>query len=171
MIQRKVVAKTSTNLGGCQVRASTRWASTIVRRRCTASAAISGFTLLELLVVIAIIGLLAAYVGPKYFSQVGKSEQSVAKAQVDAFARAVNTYRLDVGQFPSTDDGLAALTTRPAGSSKWSGPYLERAVPHDPWGRPYVYRGPSPSGDFEIQSMGKDGRPGGSGDDADVAYR
>lgn len=130
-----------------------------------------GFTLLELLVVVAIIGLLAAYVGPKYFSQVGKSEQSVAKAQVDAFARAVNTYRLDVGNFPSTDEGLAVLTARPAGSPKWSGPYLERAVPVDPWGRPYIYRGSSAAGDFEIQSMGKDGRPGGSGDDADIVYR
>lgn len=142
-----------------------------LRRRRWLLAATAGFTLLELLVVVAIIGLLAAYVGPKYFSQVGKSEQSVARAQVDAFARAVNTYRLDVGNFPSTDEGLAVLAARPAGSSKWSGPYLERAVPVDPWGRPYIYRGPSPSGDFEIQSMGKDGRPGGTGDDADIAYR
>ena len=135
------------------------------------AASLAGFTLLELLVVIAIIGLLAAYVGPKYFGQVGKSEQGVAKAQLDAFARAVNTYRLDVGSFPSTEEGLAALTTRPAGSTKWTGPYLERTLPNDPWGRPYAYRSPAPTADFEIQSLGKDGRPGGSGDDADVTYR
>jgi general secretion pathway protein G len=136
-----------------------------------ARAAIAGFTLLELLVVIAIIGLLAAYVGPKYFSQVGKSEQGVARAQIDAFARAVNTYRLDAGSFPTTEDGLAALTARPASAAKWNGPYLERAVPNDPWGRPYVYRSPGQSGDFEIHSLGKDGRPGGTGDDADISYR
>ena len=135
------------------------------------AASLAGFTLLELLVVIAIIGLLAAYVGPKYFGQVGKSEQGVAKAQLDAFARAVNTYRLDVGSFPSTEEGLAALTTRTAGSTKWTGPYLERTLPNDPWGRPYAYRSPAPTADFEIQSLGKDGRPGGSGDDADVTYR
>ena len=135
------------------------------------AASVAGFTLLELLVVIAIIGLLAAYVGPKYFGQVGKSEQGVAKAQLDASARAVNTYRLDVGSFPSTEEGLAALTTRTAGSTKWTGPYLERTLPNDPWGRPYAYRSPVPTADFEIQSLGKDGRPGGSGDDADVTYR
>lgn len=140
-------------------------------RRQRIAASFAGFTLLELLVVIAIIGLLAAYVGPKYFGQVGKSEQGVAKAQLDAFARAVNTYRLDVGRFPSTEEGLAALTMQPAGSTKWTGPYLERAVPNDPWGRPYAYRSPATTADFEIQSLGKDGRPGGSGDDADVTYR
>lgn len=142
-----------------------------VRQRCRAPAVNCGFTLLELLVVIAIIGLLAAYVGPKYFSQVGKSEQGVARAQIDAFARAVNTYRLDVGGFPTTEDGLAALTARPASAAKWIGPYLERAVPNDPWGRPYVYRSPGQPGDFEIHSLGKDGRQGGNGDDADISYR
>jgi general secretion pathway protein G len=157
-------------LGGT-VKTPTRRAMPMRRRRCVARAAIAGFTLLELLVVIAIIGLLAAYVGPKYFSQVGKSEQSVAKAQIDAFARAVSTYRIDVGSFPSTEEGLATLTTRPASTVKWNGPYLERAVPNDPWGRPYVYRSPGQSGDFEIHSLGKDGRPGGTGDDADISYR
>ena len=157
-------------LGG-KVQTRTRWAVALVTRRCRAHAADRGFTLLELLVVIAIIGLLAAYVGPKYFSQIGKSEQSVAKAQVDAFARAVGTYRLDVGSFPTTEDGLAALTARPSSGAKWNGPYLERAVPNDPWGRPYIYRSPGQAGDFEIHSLGKDGRPGGTGDDADISYR
>ncbi|HRD91361.1 MAG TPA: type II secretion system major pseudopilin GspG, partial [Accumulibacter sp.] len=82
-----------------------------------------GFTLLELLVVVTIIGLLAAYVGPKYFSQLGKSEQGVAKAQIEAFARALDTYRLDVGHYPTTEEGLNALLTRPANATRWNGPY------------------------------------------------
>jgi general secretion pathway protein G len=129
-----------------------------------------GFTLLELLVVVAIIGLLAAYVGPKYYAQVGKSEQSVAKAQIEAFSRALGTYRLDVGNFPSTEEGLAALVGKPASAAKWNGPYLDKAVPADPWGRPYSYRTPGThNGDFDIESLGKDGQPGGAGDAADVA--
>jgi general secretion pathway protein G len=128
-----------------------------------------GFTLLELLVVVTIIGLLAAYVGPKYFSQLGKSEQGVAKAQVEAFARALDTYRLDVGHYPTTEEGLAALLTQPANVVKWNGPYLQKAVPLDPWGRAYLYRSPGAAGDFDILSYGKDGQPGGTGDAADVS--
>lgn len=128
----------------------------------------AGFTLLELLVVVTIIGLLAAYVGPKYFSQLGKSEQGVAKAQVEAFVRALDTYRLDVGQYPTTEEGLNALLTRPGNAAKWNGPYLQKAVPPDPWGRPYLYRAPGAAGDFDIISYGKDGQPGGAGDAADV---
>ncbi len=132
----------------------------------------AGFTLLELLVVVAIIGLLAAYVGPKYFSQVGKSEQSVARSQVEAFNRALGAYRLDVGGFPSSEEGLAALLARPAGAAKWNGPYLEKAVPPDPWGRAYEYRAPGSNGaDFDIVSYGKDGQPGGEGDAADITNR
>jgi general secretion pathway protein G len=129
-----------------------------------------GFTLLELLVVVAIIGLLAAYVGPKYFGQIGKSEQALAKAQIESFHRALATYRLDVGSFPTSEEGLAALVNRPANANaKWSGPYLSKAVPADPWGRPYVYRSPSAKGDYELLSYGKDGQPGGTADAADVA--
>ena len=125
--------------------------------------------MLELLVVVAIIGLLAAYVGPKYFAQVGKSEQSVAKSQVEAFSRALGTYRLDVGNFPSTEEGLNALVSKPPNAAKWNGPYLDKAVPLDPWGRPYTYRSPGEhGGDFDIMSFGKDGQPGGTGDAADV---
>ncbi|MBL8394062.1 MAG: type II secretion system major pseudopilin GspG [Candidatus Accumulibacter sp.] len=127
-----------------------------------------GFTLLELLVVVTIIGLLAAYVGPKYFSQLGKSEQGVAKAQIEAFSRALDAYRLDVGHYPTSEEGLNALLTRPANAAKWNGPYLQKAVPPDPWGRAYMYRAPGTSGDFDISSYGKDGQPGGSGDAADV---
>lgn len=129
-----------------------------------------GFTLLELLVVVAIIALLAAYVGPKYFSQVGKSEQSVAKSQIQAFSRALGAYRLDVGSFPSTEEGLGALLSKPPSAAKWNGPYLESAVPPDPWGRPYQYRAPGANNaDFDIVSYGKDGQPGGEGDAADLS--
>lgn len=140
------------------------------RATIAAASAVGGFTLLELLVVVTIIGLLAAYVGPKYFSQLGRSEQGVAKAQVEAFARALDTYRLEVGQYPSSEEGLNALLVKPANAGKWNGPYLQKAVPLDPWGRAYLYRSPSASGDFEIVSYGKDGQPGGTGDAADVNY-
>ncbi|MFN7882233.1 MAG: type II secretion system major pseudopilin GspG [bacterium] len=128
-----------------------------------------GFTLLELLVVVAILGLLAAYVGPKYFAQVGKSEQGVAKAQIESFSKALDTYRLDVGQYPSTEEGLNGLVNKPAGANKWAGPYLQKGVPLDPWGRPYLYRSPGAKGDYEVLSYGKDGQPGGSGDSADIS--
>lgn len=129
----------------------------------------SGFTLLELLVVIVIIGLLAAYVGPKYFSQLGKSEVTVAKAQIEAFEKALDAYRLDVGRYPTTEEGLAALLAAPATAAKWNGPYLKKDVPADPWGHPYVYRAPGSKGDFDVLSYGKDGQPGGSGADADIS--
>ena len=127
-----------------------------------------GFTLLELLVVIVIIGLLAAYVGPKYFSQLGKSEVTVAKAQIEAFEKALDAFRLDVGRYPTTDEGLAALLVKPATTAKWNGPYLKKNVPQDPWGHAYIYRAPSSKGEYDIVSYGKDGQPGGNGDDADI---
>jgi general secretion pathway protein G len=129
----------------------------------------SGFTLLELLVVVAIIGLLAAYVGPRYFGQVGKSEQALARAQIDSFQKALAAYRLDVGRFPTTEEGLGALSAMPGGATRWSGPYLAKAAPPDPWGRAYVYRAPGARADYELVSLGKDGQPGGTGDAADVA--
>ena len=127
-----------------------------------------GFTLLELLVVMVIIGLLAAYVGPKYFSQIGKSEVKTAKAQIVGIEKALQQYRLDVGRFPSTEQGLQALQAKPANIAKWDGPYLEKALPMDPWGRPYAYVSPGEHGDFDLSSSGRDGRPGGDGLDADV---
>ncbi|MFM8899900.1 MAG: type II secretion system major pseudopilin GspG [Burkholderiales bacterium] len=135
------------------------------------NALIRGFTLLELLVVIVIIGLLAAYVGPRYFSQLGKSEQGTAKAQVEALARALDAYRLDTGHHPSAEQGLGALVTRPADEPKWAGPYLQKAVPLDPWGRAYVYKIPGQAWDFDVLSYGKDGAPGGQDLDADISFR
>jgi general secretion pathway protein G len=129
-----------------------------------------GFTLLELLVVIVIIGLLAAYVGPKYFSQLGKSEVTIAKAQIEAFEKSLDTYRLDVGRYPTAEEGLAALMTAPASAgAKWNGPYLKKGVPPDPWGHPYQYRAPAAKGEYEILSFGRDGQPGGAGDNADIS--
>ncbi|MBT9526050.1 MAG: type II secretion system major pseudopilin GspG [Rhizobacter sp.] len=127
-----------------------------------------GFTLLELLVVMVIIGLLAAYVGPKYFSQIGKSEVKTAKAQIVAFEKALQQFRVDVGRYPSTEQGLQALLSKPANLSKWDGPYLEKTLPADPWGQPYVYVSPGEHGEVDISSYGRDGRPGGDGLDADV---
>lgn len=128
----------------------------------------NGFTLLELLVVMVIIGLLAAYVGPKYFSQIGKSEVKTAKAQIVGLEKALDQYRLDTGHYPTTEQGLAALQTKPPDENKWDGPYLTKAVPPDPWGNPYVYKCPGDHGEFDLISYGRDGRPGGDGADADI---
>ena len=127
-----------------------------------------GFTLLELLVVIVIIGLLAGYVAPRYFGQVGKSEVQVARAQLDSLEKALDQYRLDNRHYPSAEQGLDALVNKPSGEANWAGPYLKKAVPNDPWGHAYVYRVPGEKGDFDLYSLGRDGKPGGSGEDADI---
>lgn len=127
-----------------------------------------GFTLLELLVVVAIIGLLAGYVGPKYFGQLGKAEVKAARAQISALEKALDHYRLDTGHYPTTEQGLAALVKKPASEPKWAGPYLQKDVPLDPWGRAYLYRSPGQHGDFDLSSLGRDGKPGGDGEDVDI---
>jgi len=127
-----------------------------------------GFTLLELLVVLVIIGLLAGYVAPRYFSQVGRSEIKITQAQINAFEKALDTYRLDVGRYPTTEQGLTVLVTRPQNEPKWNGPYLQKAVPLDPWGKPYQYKSPGDHGEFDLWSFGKDGQPGGTGEAADI---
>ena len=128
----------------------------------------TGFTLLELLVVVAIISLLVSYVAPRYFAQIGKSEISTARAQMDAFGKALDQYRLDTGHYPSTEQGLSALMARPVGEPKWAGPYLKKAAPPDPWGNAYYYKQPGEHGDFDLLSYGKDGQPGGSDEAADI---
>lgn len=129
-----------------------------------------GFTLLELLVVMVIIGLLASYVAPRFFDQIGKSEVKAARAQLDAFDKALAAYRIDTGHFPSGDQGLKALVERPSSEPKWSGPYLAKALPPDPWGRPYLYRAPGEQGrDYDMLSLGKDGQRGGTGENADIS--
>lgn len=126
-----------------------------------------GFTLLELLVVLVILGLLASYVGPRYFGQIGRSEIQIARTQMDAFGKALDQFRLDTGAYPTTEQGLAALYRAPAGVARWHGPYLQKEPPPDPWGSAYVYRR-LPSGEYELLSYGKDRRGGGTGDDADI---
>lgn len=130
-----------------------------------------GFTLLELLVVIVIIGLLAGYVAPRYFSQVGKSEIQVARAQLESLEKALDQFRLDARRYPTVEEGLDALVAKPAAVAAWSGPYLKKAVPADPWGRPYVYRVPGEKSEFQLLSLGRDGKAGGIGEDADIGVQ
>lgn len=128
----------------------------------------AGFTLLELLVVVVIIGLLAGLVAPKYFDQVGKSNTKIAQAQIASLEKALDQYRLDVGAYPTTEVGLNALSVKPQDVERWQGPYLKRAAPLDPWGKPYVYKAPGEHGDYDLSSLGADGQPGGTGESADV---
>jgi general secretion pathway protein G len=127
-----------------------------------------GFTLIELLIVMIILGLLAALVGPRMFGKVGSSKQKAAKAQISLFETALDTYRLDVGKFPASEQGLQALRKKPSGVDNWDGPYLPKEIPKDPWGNPYKYRYPGEHGDYDIISYGADGQPGGDDEDADV---
>lgn len=130
-----------------------------------------GFTLLELLIALVIIGLLVGVIGPNLFKNLGKSEVTTARAQMDAIAKAVEAYRLDNGHYPRGEQGLASLNSAPSDESNWRGPYMRKGVPNDPWGNPYQYRQPGAEGrEFDIMSMGRDGRPGGSGDDADLVH-
>lgn len=127
-----------------------------------------GFTLIELLVVVIIIGLLASLVAPKFFGKLGASKQKTAKAQIELFGSALDSFRLDVGRYPTTEEGLNALREKPASAEKWQGPYLPKAIPKDPWGRDYVYKCPGEHGEYDIISYGLDGQPGGEGENADV---
>jgi len=128
-----------------------------------------GFTLLELLVVVLIIGLLTGIVAPRFLGQVSRSEVAAARAQLDAFDKALQAFRIDTGHFPTTTQGLRSLVTQPSGENRWRGPYLQSDVPLDPWGSEYQYRSPGVAGrDFELLSYGKDRAAGGTGDDADL---
>ncbi len=126
-----------------------------------------GFTLIELLIVMVILGLLAALVAPKMFQKVGTSKIKAAKAQIALLGTALDAYRLDVGRYPTTEQGLQALRVNP-GYDTWDGPYLPKDVPKDPWGRDYVYRNPGQHGDYDLYSLGADGQEGGDGENADV---
>ncbi|WP_175649759.1 type II secretion system major pseudopilin GspG [Pseudomonas sp. Marseille-P9899] len=127
-----------------------------------------GFTLLELLVVLVVLGLLAGIVAPRYFSQLGRSEAKVARAQIEGLAKALDLYRLEVGRYPSSEQGLQALVTAPSDESRWTGPYLQKKVPDDPWGHPYIYRYPGENNEYDLFSLGKDGQPGGDGENAEI---
>jgi len=131
----------------------------------------SGFTLIELLIVIIIISVLAALVGPRMFGKVGQSKQKAAKAQISLFETALDTYRLDVGKFPTAEQGMRVLRIKPEGDEdnyNWDGPYLAKEIPLDPWNHPYEYRYPGEHGDYDIISYGADGQQGGDGEDTDI---
>ena len=127
-----------------------------------------GFTLIELLIVMVIISLLAAFVAPRFFGQEGKAKQRGTKGQIALLETALDTYRLDMGRYPTTEQGLEALRARPDGIDNWDGPYLRKELPLDPWGNPYMYESPSEYGDNAIMSYGADGEPGGEGTDLDI---
>jgi len=128
----------------------------------------NGFTLIEILVVMIIIGLLAALVGPRFFGKVSTAKLSAAKAQIELFGTALDTYRLDTGKYPTTEEGLKVLREKPSGVEGWQGPYLPKEIPLDPWKRPYIYKSPGEHGDYDLISHGLDGAEGGEGENQDV---
>ncbi|NUN59555.1 MAG: type II secretion system major pseudopilin GspG [Burkholderiaceae bacterium] len=130
-----------------------------------------GFTLIELLIVMVILGLLASLVGPRLFGQLDSSKIKAARTQIEMVGAALDTYRLDMSRYPSSEQGIAALSEKPADAAeaaKWRGPYLKKRVDKDPWGSSYVYKSPGEKSDYELSSLGADGKEGGSGDDADI---
>ncbi len=128
----------------------------------------SGITLIELLVVMVIIAMFATIVGQRLFRNVEKARQTTAKAQISEFESVLDAFRLDVGRYPTTDEGLQSLRVRPGSLERWDGPYLRKDVPLDPWQHPYVYRFPGQHGDYDLYSLGADAQEGGDGENADV---
>ncbi|MGP1629179.1 MAG: type II secretion system major pseudopilin GspG [Giesbergeria sp.] len=128
----------------------------------------SGFTLIELLVVLVILTLLAGLVGPSVLNQLGGAKVKTARIQVAEIEQSMDLFKLDVGRYPNDAEGLRALVERPATAPGWSGPYLKKGLPVDPWGAPYLYKNPGRSGGADVFSLGADGKPGGDGDNADV---
>jgi len=129
----------------------------------------AGVTLIEMLVVVTIIGLFVALVGPSLWKKADAAKVTAARTQMQSFMTALGTYKLDTGNFPSTEQGLQALRVKPQDLNQWNGPYLEKEIPKDPWGHDYLYKYPSEHGDEpEIISLGADGQPGGEGNNADI---
>jgi len=128
----------------------------------------SGFTFFEILVVVMIIGLLAALVVPKFWKKITGAKQTAAKAQIELFGTALDAFRLDIGRYPTSEEGLKALREVPTGVDRWQGPYLPKELPNDPWGRPYIYKCPGDHGEYDIISYGADGTEGGEGENQDV---
>jgi general secretion pathway protein G len=129
----------------------------------------AGFTLIELLIVVIILGVLAGLVGPRLFGRVGQSRQAAARVQIELLGAALDQFKLDVGRYPTTQEGLQALQQTPGNAPGWEGPYLKKDVPRDPWGSPYQYRSPGEHGEYDLASFGSDGTPGGEGEATDVA--
>jgi general secretion pathway protein G len=131
----------------------------------------TGFTLIELLIVMVILVLLASLVGPRLFGQLGAAKGKAARAQIEMMGAALDTYRLDMSAYPNTEQGLSVLFVKPvdaAAAAQWRGPYLKKPVENDPWGNRYVYASPGVHGEYDLSSLGADGKEGGSGDDADI---
>lgn len=133
----------------------------------------AGFTLIEIMVVVIILGLLAVLVAPRVIGRLATAKDKAARAQIELFGTALDTYRLDNGMYPTTEQGLEALWARPTTAPEprnWTGPYLKKRVPLDPWEQPYVYRSPGEvsTESYDLQSLGRDGAPGGEGEDADI---
>ena len=128
-----------------------------------------GFSLIEIMVVMVIIGMLMAVVAPRFIRQSEKAASKAARVQIESMGTALDTFRLDVGRYPTTQEGLASLNARPPSADRWDGPYLKTQIPNDPWGRPYFYRSPGEGGrPYDIYSLGSDGAPGGDGPNRDV---
>ncbi|MBV1800144.1 type II secretion system major pseudopilin GspG [Siccirubricoccus sp. G192] len=128
-----------------------------------------GFTLVGLLVVLVILGLLAAVAAPQAMRYLGGARHDAAKLQLQGLITAIDLYRLDIGRYPSREEGLAALVQRPAGQERWNGPYVRKSEQlQDPWGHPYRYRVPGENGPYDLFTLGADDRPGGSAEDRDV---
>ena len=128
-----------------------------------------GFTLLELVMVLVIIGVILAMVGPRVFSNVGRANSEVAKAKIGLIGGQLELYKLDVGRYPTSQEGLGALLSAPAGAANWNGPYIRDPKEiKDPWTRDFIYRSPAEKGGYDIISLGADGKEGGEGDNKDV---
>jgi general secretion pathway protein G len=138
------------------------------RGRFRLRAGAAGFTLIELMVVVVILGLLAGLVAPRYLGQGGKSNIEKAREHIESLGKALEQYRLDVGTYPNTDQGLQALEVRPDGIDRWQGPYVQRQVPPDPWGHSYHYKAPGEHADYDLYSYGADDKPGGKGENVDI---
>jgi general secretion pathway protein G len=141
------------------------WNSKLGTRNTSAAA---GFTLIELIVVVVIIGLLAGLVLPQFIRQEEKAKLKATRAQIELLGTALDTFRLDIGRYPTTEEGLQALRQKPATLDRWDGPYLKKELPEDPWGKSYVYKSPGDHGPYDITSYGADGVPGGEGDNRDI---
>jgi len=129
---------------------------------------IHGFTLMELLIVLVILGLLAAFVGPTLYQRIKPAKQTAARGQLENFMTALDSYFIDTGQYPTTQQGLSVLRTRPESAKNWNGPYLKKKIPTDPWSNPYHYRAPGRNGAYEIYSFGADGSEGGDDEASDI---
>jgi len=128
-----------------------------------------GFTLIELLVVLVILGLLAGLVGPQVLRYTGSAKSDTAKLQIEELGAGLDLYHLEIGRYPTTDEGLKGLVERPTGLNKWNGPYLKKKnIPTDPWGNDYHYKYPGEQGVYDLYSLGNDNMDGGEGNDADI---